>query len=94
MAVLSESEIREAIGKLPGWQQSGKAIQRVFQFPDFKAAVKFVNQVAEAAEQANHHPDIDIRYNKVIMTLVSHDSGGITQRDLGMAARISQIAGS
>jgi len=94
MAVLSESEIREAIGKLPGWQQSGEAIRRVFQFPDFKAAMKFVNQVAEAAEEANHHPDIDIRYNKVTMALVSHDSGGVTQRDVRLAGRINQIAGS
>lgn len=94
MAVLSDTEIREAIGKLAGWQRSGGAIQRIFAFPDFKAAMQFVNQVANAAEEANHHPDIDIRYNKVTMTLVSHDSGGVTQRDVRMAGRINQIAGS
>jgi 4a-hydroxytetrahydrobiopterin dehydratase len=93
MAVLSDSEIRQALGNLHGWQQSGDAIQRVFQFPDFKAAMQFVNQVADAAEQANHHPDIDIRYNKVILCLVSHDSGGVTKRDTRMAERINQIAG-
>jgi 4a-hydroxytetrahydrobiopterin dehydratase len=53
----------------------------------------FVNKIAEAAETANHHPDIDIRYNKVKMSLVSHDSGGVTERDVQMATRISQIAG-
>ncbi len=93
MAILTDSEIQQALGRLPGWQRNGMAIQRVFQFPDFKAAMEFVNKVADAAEQANHHPDIDIRYNKVTMLLVSHDSGGVTQRDVSMAKRINQIAG-
>jgi 4a-hydroxytetrahydrobiopterin dehydratase len=91
MAVLTDSEIQQALQGLPGWQRNGIAIQRVFQFPDFKAAMQFVNKAAEAAEQANHHPDIDIRYNKVTMALVSHDSGGVTQRDVKMAAKINQI---
>jgi 4a-hydroxytetrahydrobiopterin dehydratase len=94
MAVLNEGEIRQALGGLSGWRQSGKAIQRVFEFPDFKAAMQFVNKIAHAAEQANHHPDIDIRYNKVTMSLISHDSGGVTQRDVQMAERINQVAGS
>jgi len=55
--------------------------------------MKFVNQVADAAEAANHHPDILINYNRVTLTLWSHDSGGVTQRDLKMADKISQIAG-
>lgn len=93
MAVLSESEVKQALERLPGWQREGIAIARVFQFPAFKAAMQFVNQVAAAAEQANHHPDIDIRYNKVTMALVSHDSGGVTQRDVRMAERINHIAG-
>jgi 4a-hydroxytetrahydrobiopterin dehydratase len=53
----------------------------------------FVNKIADAAEQANHHPDIDIRYNKVTMALVSHDSGGVTGRDVRMAEKINQVAG-
>lgn len=93
MAVLADAEIKQALNGLKGWQQSGEAIQRIFQFPDFKSAMQFVNKVADAAEQANHHPDIDIRYNKVTMSLVSHDSGGVTQRDVRMAERINQIAG-
>jgi 4a-hydroxytetrahydrobiopterin dehydratase len=93
MAVLTDSDIQQALGRLQGWQRSGAAIQRVFQFPDFVAAMQFVNKIAEAAEQANHHPDIDIRYNKVTMSLVSHDSGGVTQRDIRMAERINQVAG-
>jgi 4a-hydroxytetrahydrobiopterin dehydratase len=93
MAVLTESDVQQALKKLPGWELKGVAIQRISQFADFKAAMQFVNQVAAAAEQANHHPDIDIRYNKVVMSLVSHDAGGITQRDIRMAERINQIAG-
>lgn len=92
MAVLTDAEIQQALGSLSGWQPAGKAIQRVFDFPDFKAAMQFVNKVADVAEQANHHPDIDIRYNKVTMALVSHDSGGVTQRDVRMAKRINEIA--
>ena len=93
MAVLTDSEIQQALSSLHGWQQNGKAIQRVFRFPDFKAAMAFVNKVADAAEQANHHPDIDIRYNTVTMALVSHDSGGVTQRDVRMAGVIDKIGG-
>jgi 4a-hydroxytetrahydrobiopterin dehydratase len=93
VAVLTDAEIQQALTSLPGWARNGIAIQRVFEFPDFKAAMVFVNQIADAAEQANHHPDIDIRYNKVMMALVSHDSGGVTQRDVRMAGRINQIAG-
>ncbi len=92
MAVLTDEQIKRALSSLPGWQQQGKAIQRVFEFPDFKAAMQFVNTIAEAAEQANHHPDIDIRYNKVTMALVSHDSGGVTQRDVRMAQKINEIS--
>ena len=93
MAVLTDSEVQQALASLSGWQRNGKAIQRIFEFPDFKAAMEFVNKIADAAEQANHHSDIDIRYNKVTMALISHDSGGVTQRDVRMAERINQIAG-
>jgi 4a-hydroxytetrahydrobiopterin dehydratase len=93
MAVLTEPEIQQALSSLKSWERNGKAIQRVFRFPDFKAAMAFVNKVADAAEQANHHPDIDIRYNTVTMALVSHDSGGVTQRDVRMAGMIDKVAG-
>ena len=93
MAKLSDSEIHQALGRLPGWERQGIAIQRSFQFADFAAAMQFVNRVADAAEQANHHPDIDIRYSKVLLVLFSHDSGGVTKRDIRMAERINQIAG-
>lgn len=91
--VLSQSEIDLALQKLPGWASHGDSIERVFQFADFVEAMKFVNQIGAAAEAANHHPDILINYNKVTLTLLSHDSGGVTGRDLGMAEKINQVAG-
>jgi 4a-hydroxytetrahydrobiopterin dehydratase len=88
---LSQAEITEALADLPGWTQQDNAICADFAFRDFSDALIFVNSVAQAAEQANHHPDIDIRYNKVRMLLTSHDSGGITRRDTRMARQISEI---
>jgi 4a-hydroxytetrahydrobiopterin dehydratase len=92
MSVLTDTEVQQALTSLSGWQKKGEAIQRVFRFPDFKAAMQFVNKVADAAEKANHHPDIDIRYNTITMALVSHDAGGVTQRDVRMAETINKIA--
>ncbi len=89
--VLSEAEIQQILPQLPGWKPSGKAIERVFQFDSFVKAMEFVNHIAEAAEAVNHHPDILINYNKVTLSLVSHDSGGVTQRDVRMAGRINEL---
>jgi 4a-hydroxytetrahydrobiopterin dehydratase len=91
--VLSGSEIDQALKNLPGWTNNGHAIQRVSQFANFLEAMEFVNKIAVAAEAANHHPDILINYNKVTLTLVSHDSGGVTQRDIRMAGKINQVVG-
>jgi 4a-hydroxytetrahydrobiopterin dehydratase len=91
--VLTRSEIDSALRILPGWASAGDAIQRIFEFDDFTHAMQFVNRVAAAAEAANHHPDILINYNKVTLTLISHDSGGVTQRDLRMAGSINEVAG-
>jgi 4a-hydroxytetrahydrobiopterin dehydratase len=90
--VLTEPEIDAALRNLPGWARNGSAIERVFQFDDFVQAIVFVNKIADAAEAANHHPDILINYNKVTLTLVSHDSGGVTQRDVRMAGKINEVA--
>ena len=91
MAKLTEQEIKTALTELKEWQLAGIAIQRIYTFPDFKQAIVFVNKMAGAAEEANHHPDIDIRYNKVTVSLTSHDSGGITARDVKMAKRINSL---
>ena len=90
-SVLSDSEVQQTLRQLPGWKQNGKAIQRVFHFENFVKAMEFVNQIAEAAEAVNHHPDILINYNQVTLTLLSHDSGGVTQRDIKMAGRINEL---
>jgi 4a-hydroxytetrahydrobiopterin dehydratase len=91
MATLTDVELEQAIASLPGWQMESGELVREYKFPDFAAAMRFVNQVADEAEKANHHPDIDIRYNRVRLALISHDSGGITQRDISMAKRITSL---
>lgn len=93
-AVLTTSEIQVALRDLAGWETRDNSIVRVFQFRDFLGAIVFVNKIAAAAEAANHHPDILINYNKVTLTLVSHDSGGVTQRDIRMAGIINEIISS
>ncbi|MEM1329072.1 MAG: 4a-hydroxytetrahydrobiopterin dehydratase [Planctomycetota bacterium] len=90
---LSEAEINEALDKLPDWSLVGDAIQRNYQFDDFVASMAFVNKVADAAEARQHHPDILIRYNKVMLTLSTHDAGGITQKDFDLAAEADAFAG-
>lgn len=90
--VLSDPEIQQALQNLPGWKRNGNTIERNLQFGNFVQAMDFVNQIAEAAEAVNHHPDLHISYNKVTLVLVSHDSGGITQRDVRMAGKINEIA--
>jgi 4a-hydroxytetrahydrobiopterin dehydratase len=92
---LSDSQVADVIRQLPDWTLEGGALVRSLTFPGFTEAMKFVNRVAEVAERENHHPDIDIRYNRVRLALVSHDAGGITQRDSRMARLLSDIvAGS
>lgn len=90
---LSEHDVRNALLTIAGWHVNGKALERLFRFPDFKEAMVFVNKIADAAEEAGHHPDITITYNKVTLTLISHDSGGVTERDVKLAGRINEIAG-
>lgn len=92
MSVLSPEIVQEKLRALPHWKLEGKEIVRHCEFPDFAAAMAFVNQVAEKAEKAGHHPDIDIRYNKVRLGLVSHDKGGLTERDMKMAQTIDSLS--
>jgi 4a-hydroxytetrahydrobiopterin dehydratase len=91
MSVLKSEEVREKLKAIPGWKLEEKEIVRHYEFPDFVAAIRFVNQVAEKAEAAGHHPDIDVRYNKVRLGLVSHDAGGLTERDMKMAQIINSL---
>lgn len=82
---LDETNIRSALAALPNWARIGQIISRTYEFEDFPAAMKFVNSVAELAEQAQHHPDIDIRWNKVTLALTTHDAGGLTEKDFALA---------
>jgi len=92
MSVLTPEMVQQGLRSLPLWKLEGKEIVRHYQFPDFVAAMLFVNQVAAKAENAGHHPDIDIRYNKVRLALISHDQGGLTQRDLKMAQALDSLS--
>jgi 4a-hydroxytetrahydrobiopterin dehydratase len=91
MAKLSSAEITERLKAIPDWRLEKDALTRSFSFSDFVEAMKFVNSVAAIAERAGHHPDIDIRYNKVNLALSSHDAGGITEQDFSLAAEIDGI---
>lgn len=86
--LLSDIAIQRELGGLTGWSRRGDALTRTYQFRNFAEAMEFVNRVASIAEGANHHPDIDIRYSKVTLTLSTHDAGGITGNDLGLAKAI------
>jgi 4a-hydroxytetrahydrobiopterin dehydratase len=86
---LSEQELSDLLLELPEWAIEDGTLVRFWTFADFVQAMAFVNRVAQLAEQAGHHPDIDIRYNRVKLGLVSHDAGGITARDADMARKLS-----
>lgn len=92
MALLKPTEIKSALAQVPGWTRRGKAIRRTFEFKDFVVAMKFVNKVARLAEKAWHHPDIDIRWNKVTLVLSTHSEGGLTAKDFELAAKIDRQA--
>lgn len=88
---LSEEEIARQLQDLPGWRLEDQKIRRTYQFKNFVESVAFVNRLVEPAEKAGHHPDITISYNQVIVSLTTHDAGGVTQQDLNLAQVISQI---
>jgi len=87
----SDIAIQRELGNLPGWSRRGDVITKTFQFKNFLNGINFVTVVAKAAEAADHHPDIDIRYTKITCTLSTHSAGGITQKDLDMARQIDRV---
>ena len=91
MAKLTPKQIKAALPTVRDWRKNGASIARTFQFQDFPLAMTFVNQVARAAEQAQHHPDIDIRWNKVTLTLSTHSEGGLTRKDFVLAKKINSL---
>ena len=89
--LLSDTQIQEAIAKLSGWRVNGKQIQSSRKFKDFVEAIAFVNKLVAPAEAAGHHPDIEISYNKVTISLTTHDAGGLTAKDFTLAQEISTL---
>ena len=92
MEKLSTETIKTALALVPDWKKKDLTIARTYPFKDFPAAIKFVNVVAELAEQAWHHPDIDIRWNKVTLTLTTHDAGGLTKKDFALAGKFDRLS--
>jgi len=91
MAKLNATQIKAALKTVPDWEKSGATIMRIFKFKDFVVAMKFVNAVAKLAEKAFHHPDIDIRWNKVTLTLTTHSEGGLTEKDFKLAKQFDRL---
>jgi 4a-hydroxytetrahydrobiopterin dehydratase len=89
---MDEAKIILALSSLRDWQRAGQVISRTYQFKDFPAALQFVNTVGDLAEQAQHHPDIDIRWNKVTLALTTHDAGGLTEKDFALAKQCDALA--
>jgi 4a-hydroxytetrahydrobiopterin dehydratase len=90
-ALLSEKEITVQLAKLPLWSRAGKEILRTIECDDFVRAMGLVNSIALLAERADHHPDIDIRWNKVLLTLSTHSAGGLTEKDFALAEAIDKL---
>jgi 4a-hydroxytetrahydrobiopterin dehydratase len=91
---LDEAKIISALVELPDWKRAGEKISRTYEFKDFPGAMKFVNAIAKLAETAQHHPDIDLRWNQVTLGLTTHDAGGLTQKDFALAKQCDALAKS
>ena len=92
MPAFSAEEAQARLGTLKGWQIEGGQLVKVFNFRHFRDSLAFVNKVGELAEEAGHHPDIDIRYNNVRLSLSTHDAGGLTVKDFDLAAKADKHA--
>jgi 4a-hydroxytetrahydrobiopterin dehydratase len=92
MALLDDETIAQKVTEVSGWAREDNAIVKTVKLADFKAAMAFVNQVADIAEANNHHPDITIQWNKVTLTLSTHSAGGLTENDFGLARQIDGLS--
>jgi 4a-hydroxytetrahydrobiopterin dehydratase len=91
MTLISAEDAERRLASLPGWSVEAGELVKTFNFKDFREALAFVNRAGEAAESAGHHPDIDIRYNKVRLALVTHDAGGLTEKDFNLASGVNKL---
>jgi len=89
--LITADELSAALKKRPEWEIEGKTITRTIEFEEFSEGIDFVNDLAEIAEEAQHHPDIDIRFTRITVTLTTHDIGGVTELDLQLAQRIDNL---
>jgi 4a-hydroxytetrahydrobiopterin dehydratase len=87
-----DAALARELASVPAWQRSGQMISRTYEFADFVAAMQFVNAVAALAEAAQHHPDIDVRWNRVTLALTTHDAGGLTAKDVALARECDACA--
>jgi 4a-hydroxytetrahydrobiopterin dehydratase len=92
MALLSESEVQERLAGLPGWERRGEAIAKEFERGDFVGSVEFVDSLVAPAEAMNHHPDLEISWATVTVSLSTHSEGGLTANDFELAAKIDALA--
>lgn len=91
MALLTEKQIIAQLKAAKGWERTGDEIRRTFVYADFARAMGFVQSVSLLAEKMNHHPDIDVRWNKVILVLSTHSAGGLTEKDFVLAKQINAL---
>jgi 4a-hydroxytetrahydrobiopterin dehydratase len=92
MATLSDEDIEARLAALPGWEREGDAIKKTLKFEDFVDSVQFVNRITPVAEELNHHPDLSISWNTVVVSLSTHSQGGITENDFELATRVDGLA--
>ncbi|MDQ4071265.1 MAG: 4a-hydroxytetrahydrobiopterin dehydratase [Actinomycetota bacterium] len=93
MARMADEEIEARLEDLEGWERSGDSIRKQFKLDDFVGSVEFVNRLVAPAEDMGHHPDLEISWNKVTVSLSTHSQGGLTEADFDLAARIEAIGG-
>ncbi len=92
MARLTDEEIDARLGEVDGWSRSGEAITKTFERGDFVGSVRFVDALVGPAEEMGHHPDLEISWDKVTVTVTSHSEGGLTANDFELAGRIDKLA--
>ncbi len=92
MKKLTEEEVNQALKELPGWKLEGNRIKKEFKFSDFKQSIQFLSLVQPVADGLNHHPDVCVYYNRVIVELTTHDVGGLTDLDLELAKKMDDLS--
>jgi 4a-hydroxytetrahydrobiopterin dehydratase len=94
MPALTPKQISRHLKAVPNWSKRAQTIFRTFKFEGFLKSIDFVNRIARKAQKINHHPDIDIRFNKVTLKLTTHDEGGITEKDFSLARQCDEVLSS